>query len=68
MIDEEGGISEVIQCDVTVESACENAVKKTVELFGAVHILINIGMPAPMAVSFSDLKILQSESVDHMET
>ncbi|KAJ7274840.1 hypothetical protein C8J57DRAFT_236948 [Mycena rebaudengoi] len=42
MIDEEGGISEVIQCDVTVESACENAVKKTVELFGAVHILINI--------------------------
>ncbi|KAF8193252.1 hypothetical protein K438DRAFT_1761957 [Mycena galopus ATCC 62051] len=42
MIDEEGGVSEVIQADVTVESACENAVKKTVELFGAVHILVNI--------------------------
>ncbi|KAJ7284602.1 hypothetical protein C8J57DRAFT_1289062 [Mycena rebaudengoi] len=42
MIDEEGGISEVIQCDVTVEAACENAVKKTIELFGAVHILVNV--------------------------
>ncbi|KAF7349440.1 Short-chain dehydrogenase reductase sdr [Mycena sanguinolenta] len=42
MIDEEGGISEVIEVDVTVESSCENAVKKTVELFGAVHILINV--------------------------
>ncbi|KAJ6484483.1 hypothetical protein C8R47DRAFT_1217359 [Mycena vitilis] len=42
MIDEEGGVSEVIQCDVTVEASCENAVKRTVELFGAVHILINI--------------------------
>jgi NAD(P)-dependent dehydrogenase (short-subunit alcohol dehydrogenase family) len=45
MIDEEGGISEVIQCDVTVEAACENAVKKTIELFGAVHILVNVGTP-----------------------
>jgi NAD(P)-dependent dehydrogenase (short-subunit alcohol dehydrogenase family) len=43
MIDEEGGVSDVIQADVTVEASCENAVKKTVELFGAVHILINIG-------------------------
>ncbi|KAJ7152712.1 hypothetical protein C8R43DRAFT_1003385 [Mycena crocata] len=42
MIDEEGGTSEVIQCDVTLEASCENAVKKTVELFGALHILINI--------------------------
>ncbi|KAK6975139.1 hypothetical protein R3P38DRAFT_3127608 [Favolaschia claudopus] len=42
MIDEEGGVSEVIQADVTVEASCEKAVKKTVELFGAVHILINI--------------------------
>ncbi|KAJ7773847.1 hypothetical protein B0H16DRAFT_1408608 [Mycena metata] len=42
MIDEEGGVSEVIQCDVTQEAQCESAVKKTVELFGAVHILINI--------------------------
>ena len=43
MIDEEGGISEVIQADVTNEKACQNAVEKTVELYGAVHILINIG-------------------------
>ncbi|KAF7327338.1 hypothetical protein MKEN_00311400 [Mycena kentingensis (nom. inval.)] len=42
MIDEEGGISKAIQCDVTQEASCEAAVKKTVELFGAVHILVNI--------------------------
>ncbi|KAF2107786.1 hypothetical protein BDV96DRAFT_557408 [Lophiotrema nucula] len=42
MIDEEGGVSEVIQADVTVEESCKNAVAKTVELFGAVHILVNI--------------------------
>ncbi len=43
MIDEEGGISEVIQTDVTDEESCRNAVAKTVELFGTVHILVNIG-------------------------
>lgn len=43
MIDEEGGISEVIQVDVTDEKSCQHAVAKTVELYGAVHILINIG-------------------------
>lgn len=43
MIDEEGGISEVIQTDVTKEESCKAAVAKTVELFGAVHILVNIG-------------------------
>lgn len=43
MIDEEGGISEVIQTDVTNEKSCEAAVARTVELFGAVHILVNIG-------------------------
>ncbi|KAI1424504.1 hypothetical protein F5Y12DRAFT_715265 [Xylaria sp. FL1777] len=42
MIDEEGGISEVIQADVTDEGSCKNAVTKTVELWGAVHILVNI--------------------------
>ncbi|KAJ7487913.1 hypothetical protein FB451DRAFT_1225907 [Mycena latifolia] len=42
MIDDEGGVSEVIKCDVTQEASCEAAVKKTVELFGAVHILVNI--------------------------
>lgn len=43
MIDAEGGISEVIQADVTSEESCKNAVAKTVELFGAVHILVNVG-------------------------
>ena len=43
MIDEEGGISEIIQTDVTDEESCRNAVAKTVELWGAVHILVNIG-------------------------
>ncbi|OAG08585.1 NAD(P)-binding protein [Paraphaeosphaeria sporulosa] len=42
MIDEEGGVSEVIQTDVTQEESCKAAVWKTVELFGAVHILVNI--------------------------
>lgn len=43
MIDTEGGISEVIQADVSDEGSCKNAVETTVELFGAVHILVNIG-------------------------
>ncbi|KAI0598674.1 hypothetical protein F4775DRAFT_583626 [Biscogniauxia sp. FL1348] len=34
MIDKEGGISEVIEADVTVDGSCKNAVSKTVELFG----------------------------------
>ncbi|OIW34272.1 NAD(P)-binding protein [Coniochaeta ligniaria NRRL 30616] len=42
MIDEEGGVSEVIQADVTNEESCENAVASTVKLWGAVHILVNI--------------------------
>ncbi|RBR25046.1 uncharacterized protein FIESC28_02170 [Fusarium coffeatum] len=42
MIDEEGGISEVIQADVTQEESCKNAVDKTVEMWGALHILVNI--------------------------
>ncbi|KAL1847804.1 hypothetical protein Daus18300_013846 [Diaporthe australafricana] len=42
MIDAEGGISEAIQTDVTDEESCKKAVAKTVELFGAVHILVNI--------------------------
>lgn len=43
MIDIEGGVSEVVQTDVTDEKSCKNAVSKTVELFGTVNILINIG-------------------------
>lgn len=42
MIDAEGGISEVVHVDVTSEESCEAAVKKTIELFGTVHILVNI--------------------------
>ncbi|CAH0056826.1 unnamed protein product [Clonostachys solani] len=42
MIDEEGGVSEVIQADVTNEASCQNAVNKTVELFGGLQILVNI--------------------------
>jgi NAD(P)-dependent dehydrogenase (short-subunit alcohol dehydrogenase family) len=43
MIDVEGGTSEVIHADVTDEESVKNAVLKTVRLFGAVHILVNIG-------------------------
>lgn len=43
MIDEDGGISEVVQADVTDEESCRNAVAKAVEIFGTVHILVNIG-------------------------
>jgi NAD(P)-dependent dehydrogenase (short-subunit alcohol dehydrogenase family) len=43
MIDEEGGLSEVIQADVTSEDSCKNAVDKTIELWGSLHILVNIG-------------------------
>ncbi|KYG13622.1 hypothetical protein FVEG_13894 [Fusarium verticillioides 7600] len=42
MVDEEGGISEVIQADVTSEESCKNAIDKTIELWGALHILVNI--------------------------
>ncbi|EEB99878.1 hypothetical protein MPER_00329, partial [Moniliophthora perniciosa FA553] len=42
MIDAEGGTSEVIHCDVSDEASCKAAVEKTVQLFGAVHILVNV--------------------------
>ncbi|EON96717.1 putative short-chain dehydrogenase reductase sdr protein [Phaeoacremonium minimum UCRPA7] len=42
MIDEENGTSIVIQADVTDEESCKNAVAKTVQEWGAVHILVNI--------------------------
>ena len=44
MIDEEGGVSDVIQADVSSEESCKNAVARTVELYGGLHILVNIGM------------------------
>lgn len=43
IIDREGGISEVIQADVTDEDACKRVVERTVRAFGAVHILVNVG-------------------------
>lgn len=43
IIDETGGISEVIQADVTSEESCKRVVTKTIELWGALHILINNG-------------------------
>ncbi|KAI1329290.1 hypothetical protein F5Y16DRAFT_409223 [Xylariaceae sp. FL0255] len=42
MIDEEGGISEVIQADITSEESCKDVVSRTIDLFGTVHILVNI--------------------------
>lgn len=42
MIDAESGTAEVIHTDVTIEDSCKHAVAKTVELFGAVHILVNV--------------------------
>jgi NAD(P)-dependent dehydrogenase (short-subunit alcohol dehydrogenase family) len=52
MIDLEGGVSEVVQADVTDEESCKNAVAKTVELFGTLDILVNIGN-----FSFANLEI-----------
>jgi NAD(P)-dependent dehydrogenase (short-subunit alcohol dehydrogenase family) len=45
MIDGEGGISEVIHADVTNEASVKEAVKKTVELWDRIDILVNIGEP-----------------------
>ena len=42
MISAEGGQSSVIQADVTNDASCAAAVAQTVELFGTVHILVNI--------------------------
>ena len=43
MIDAEGGIAEVIEADVTNEESCRKAVARTVQMFGTVHILVNVG-------------------------
>lgn len=42
MIDAEGGISKVIYVDVTDEASCKAAVAETIELFGTVHVLVNV--------------------------
>lgn len=43
MIDAEGGVSEVVKVDVTDESSVDQAMQKTVDLFGRLDILVNIG-------------------------
>lgn len=45
MIDAEGGVSEVVQVDVTDEASVHLAVGKVVDIFGRVDILVNIGLP-----------------------
>lgn len=64
MIDAEGGISEAIQTDVTDEESVRQAVAKTVELFGAVHILVNIGkfLDPPHPPSFT----IMTAHADHL--
>jgi NAD(P)-dependent dehydrogenase (short-subunit alcohol dehydrogenase family) len=44
MIDTEGGVSEVFQVDVTDEASVEKTMQKTVDVFGRLDILVNIGM------------------------
>lgn len=44
MVDSEGGTCLVIEADVTDEEACRGVVEKTVRAFGALHILVNVGM------------------------
>lgn len=39
----------MIKTDVTDEESCKNAVKKTMELFGSVNILVNIGKRTPIS-------------------
>lgn len=58
MIEEEGGVSEVIQADVTKEDSCKNAIDKTVELWGAVHILVNIGIATHSPCSSRPARLL----------
>jgi len=43
IIEEEGGVAEVMLADVTVDAECRAAVAKAVEVFGRVDILVNIG-------------------------
>ena len=44
VIEKEGGIAEVLECDVTDEESCKRAVGKVVDLWGGIRILVNNGM------------------------
>lgn len=63
IIEDEGGIAEVIQCDVSSEESCKNAVEKTVELWGALHILINNGSSSRPLVHISYSYFLHLSSI-----
>jgi NAD(P)-dependent dehydrogenase (short-subunit alcohol dehydrogenase family) len=43
IIEGEGGVAVVLECDVTVEESCKRAVERVVELWGGVRILVNNG-------------------------
>jgi NAD(P)-dependent dehydrogenase (short-subunit alcohol dehydrogenase family) len=43
IIEAEGGIAEVVECNVTLEESCKRAVERVVELWGSVRILVNNG-------------------------
>ena len=66
MIEAEGGISEVIETDVTNEDSCRSAVAKTVELFGTVHILVNVGTSwsASSIMAYIEAEVLWNVEAD----
>ena len=49
LINEEGGVSHVIQADVSEETSCKRVVDETVEIFGAVNLLVNNGDDSPIS-------------------
>lgn len=59
IIEEEGGVAAVVRGDVTVDADCKAAVAKTVEVFGKLDILVNIGQSRSLwAVSPERAKVL----------
>jgi NAD(P)-dependent dehydrogenase (short-subunit alcohol dehydrogenase family) len=48
IIESEGGSSILIEADVSRESSCRAAVERTIEAFGALHVLVNnVGISGP---------------------
>lgn len=54
MIEEEGGVAEVVLSDVRVDAECKAAVAQTVARFGKVDILVNIGEMSAYSRAVSD--------------